>query len=75
MCYTRNLIFIHEHLKVIDWCTSSTVHDEKWPTYEITVLGIRFFVRPHLDYNSVVWSTYSKKNEKVIEKVVQYSLL
>ena len=27
------------------------------------------FVRPHLEYNSTIWSPHTKKNEKIIEKV------
>ena len=35
-----------------------------------TIISLyKSFVRPHLEYNSIISSPYTKKNEKVIEKI------
>ena len=35
-----------------------------------TIISLyKTFVRPHLEYNSIIWSPYTRKNEKIIENV------
>ena len=36
---------------------------------EIIIPLYKTFVRPHLEYNSIIWSPYTIKNDKIIEKV------
>jgi hypothetical protein len=35
-----------------------------------TIISLyKTFVRPHLEHNSIIWSPYTSKNEKIIEKI------
>ena len=36
---------------------------------ETIVSLYKTFVRPHLEYNSIIWSPYTERNDKLIEKV------
>ena len=36
---------------------------------QIIIPLYKSFVRPLLEYNSIIWSPYTKKNEKIVEKV------
>ena len=38
-------------------------------TPQIIVPLFKTFVRPHLEYNSIIWSPYTKNNDKLIEKI------
>ncbi|MEL7308662.1 MAG: reverse transcriptase family protein, partial [Pseudomonadota bacterium] len=36
---------------------------------QVIIQLYKTFVRPHLEYNSIIWSPYTKKNENIIEKI------